>query len=138
VRILLSAGIPREHIRILSPTSTAERTSLTTPDAKRLAVKGGLWGALAGLLLGAVIFMLPKYIWDYPYENGLALVGMILFLGVGISVGVLQALMILRRQTGEHVIGPAEHGVFVTVNEDEEEKLNRAKDEFERFNFVHA
>jgi hypothetical protein len=89
VRILLSAGIPRDHIRILSPTSTAERSSLTTPDAKRLALKGGLWGALAGLLLGTLIFLLPKYIWDYPYESGLAVVGMVLFLGVGISVGVL-------------------------------------------------
>jgi hypothetical protein len=46
--------------------------------------------------------------------------------------------MILRRQTGEHVIGPAEHGVFVTVNEGDEEKLHRAKDEFERFDFAHA
>jgi hypothetical protein len=136
MRTLLSAGISRDQIRVLFPTDAAKRNSLNSPDIKRFALRGAFLGALAGLLLGGVIFVVPKYIWDYAYEDLLAAVGLILFLGVGISVGILQALMIVRRQSGDHLIKADEHGVFVTVADGEEEKLNRAKDEFERL--LHA
>ena len=139
VRVLLSAGIAREHIRVLSPTKAAERNNINPPDIKRGIFKGGLIGALAGLFFGALIFVLPKFLFDYPYENELAIVGQTIFLGAGTAIGILQFLMLARRQSGDHVIGPDEHGVFVTVHDNaEEERLNRAKDEFNRLEFANA
>jgi|GEM_PF-4275580 len=138
VRVLMSAGIAREQIKVLSPTKSAKRNNVNAPDIKRFALVGGLVGALTGILLGGAIFVVPRFVWDYAYEDELAVVGIVLFLGVGIVVGVLQALMVVRRQSGDHVIGPNEHGVFVTVSDGEEEKLNRAKDEFNRLDFANA
>lgn len=138
LRILTSMGISRDQIRVLFPTDAAKRNSLNPPDVKRFALRGALLGALVGLLLGGAIFVVPKYVWDYAYEDLLAAVGVVLFLGVGICVGILQALMIVRRQSGDHLIKADEHGIFVTVEDGEVEKLNRAKDEFERLNFAHA
>ena len=138
VRVLLSAGIAREQIKVMSPTESSKRHSLNAPDFKKYALIGGLVGALGGALLGALMFVLPKFIWEYSYENELAVVGFILFIGVGLSIGVLQALMLVRRESGDHIIGPDEHGVFVTVQEGEEDKLNRAKDEYNRLDFANA
>ncbi len=125
--VLLSAGFPRDHIRVLAPTEAAQRNSVNNPDVKRLALRGAWMGFVIGAILGAIIFVAPSFIWEYRYENMLAVVGMIIFLGVGTVVGILQALMLMRRQSGDHVIGPNEHGVFVKIEDGEEQKLERAK-----------
>lgn len=138
VRALVSAGIPRDQIRVLSPTEAAERNDINPPEMKHNALIGALLGALGGLFFGGLIFVLPKFLFEYAYENELAVVGAVIFLGVGISIGVLHSYMFDRRKGGEHVLKKDEHGVFVTVHEGQEEQLNRAKDAYNRMDFANA
>ena len=138
LRILLSMGISRDQIRVLGPSEASERNSLNPPEMKSNAFSGANWGALAGLGMGGLIFVVPKFIWNYAYEDLLAVVGTVIFIGVGVSIGTLVALRLSRRKSGNHLIGPDEQGVFVTVHEGQEEQLNRAKDEFSRYESVKA
>lgn len=138
LRILLSMGISRDQIRVLGPSESSERNSINPPEIKSHALFGAFWGALAGLVMGGLVFVMPKFIWDYAFEDLLAFVGTVIFLGVGVSIGILVALRLVRRKSGDHLVGPDEHGVFVTVHEGQEDQLKRAKDEFSRYEYANA
>ena len=137
---LISSGIPREQIRVITPTDNqaAARNNVNAPEQKLFAMRGIGIGAVVGLILAGILFITPKFVWDYPYENMLAVVGTVLFLGVGMVVGTLFSYQLARRRSGDHLVGPDEHGVFVTIHEGQEEQLNRAKDAFDRLDFARA
>jgi len=138
IRALLKAGIPRAQIRVLSPAPQTERNNFNGPEQKRFAWIGLLAGSLFGLAVGGILFILPSFLFDYSYKTGLAVVGTVLSVLGGASAAQLIAMGLSRRRSGDHFVGPNEHGVLVTVHEGQEEQLNRAKDEFDRLDMARA
>lgn len=133
---LLQAGIPREQIRVLSPSHSDDRNGVNGGDQKRLVWTGLLLGLAGGLLVGFCLFVMPGLIYDFKYETLLAVVGLSLTTIHGIAAGPVIALRYSRRLSGEHLVGPNEHGVIVTIHDGQEEQLNRAKDEFDRLEYA--
>ncbi len=141
VRALVSAGIPREQIRVLSPNDkdAVKRNNVNPPEMKRSALMWAVLGALAGVFMGGLIFVTTSFLLDYAYKKELALVGGLIFVVVGIAIGVIQSYGNARRTSGDHLIGPDEHGVFVTlIDESQEVQLNKAKDAYDRMDFANA
>lgn len=137
VSSLLNAGIPREQIRVLSPSDHSEdRNGVNGRDQKRLAWIGLGIGLAGGLLVGFCLFVMPGLLYDFKYETLLAVVGLSLTTIHGITAGPFIALRYSRRLSGEHLVGPNEHGVIVTIHDGQEDQMNRAKDEFDRLEFA--
>lgn len=136
---LLKAGIPRSQIHVLHPAHENTRSNNNAPEQKRFAWRGIYGGLLVGLLVGVVVFLIPAFVFNYRFETGMAIVGVTLTTLVGVFASQGVALASSRRRSGDHVIGPNEHGVFVTVRDPkQEDQLNRAKDAFEEMELAHV
>lgn len=131
VQALLTAGFTRSQIRVLSPAPQNDRNNLNAKEQKRFALIGLFAGSLFGLTIGLILFVMPAFLFEYPYKWGLAVVGTVCCLIGATFASQLISLGSSRRRSGDHVIGPNEHGVVVTVHEGQEEQLTRAKKKFD-------
>ncbi|NJM09740.1 MAG: hypothetical protein HC883_02250 [Bdellovibrionaceae bacterium] len=138
IRALLMAGIPRAQIRVLSPSPHNDRSNVNSKEQKHFAFIGLFAGFLFGLIGATILFIIPSMIFDYAYKYELAAVGTVFSVLAGASAAQLISLGSSRRRSGDHLIGPNEHGVMVTIHEGQEEQLNRAKDEFDRLDYANA
>ena len=132
VGALLSQGIPASQIRVTAPSVE----TIPRSGPKRLALIGLVGGSLFGLLVGGIVFVVPKVVWELAYDARAAMMGVFLTTLVGVILGFI---FVLGRST--HRVRPThiEHGVFVTVHKGQEALICRAKDEFERSDyFVNA
>lgn len=134
--VLLAAGIPRSQIHVLKSPPENERSNINSPEQKALTFRGICGGALAGLVGGIIVFILPAFLFYYPFEREMAIIGTFLSIVVGISIGILRAYGMARRRSGDHVVRANEQGIFVTIQDGQADRLEMAKMKFNRLQFA--
>lgn len=102
VRNLVNAGIKVGHVETKTLYPETEPVSDAGRGPRRRASAYTLFGlttgALFGVLMAALVFWIPAALMGVPYENLIMWIGLLLFIPVGIGLGLLEFVKRAKRE----------------------------------------
>lgn len=134
VRNLMNVGIDPEKVETkeLEPKAQPPHDFGSGPRRKAWAysVMGLLTGGIFGAVMAIFVFWIPAYVAHVPYIYLISLLGLILFVPIGMAMGLFESFKRVRRTTPGGKSSSSRPSIGVRVHSDDSRELRLAKQVF--------